>query len=615
MTEDDTPDDFDLTSNSPNLNDAGLSAGSEDSFDNRATDLITGSETFVPADGEDSETSGSSPGVFFGGEAKPLDESVFHTEVNEPDPEEISSVSVDTAFADAHDIDVAEVKNAVQKTVDEGKLRFVLDIQRELIDKNVDDVHQELCERIESLLFRPGKVGVFYEATAALFDYPIDTHGIQKIDFATFGFEEYGLKCTLELDGTIRIAGNPLKKYDDNLNFVVHAVYDVHEHETHKKFLFKKTVLMDRGLQTIPETSIKRPFVINPDPWTLWENHEPDASEPYQKLSSAWDSGHVVSEPGKTRLAVVAASMRGRSHAHVGAFRDDDFSIRLGEYYGDWSYFAIADGAGSAKYSREDARVACETAVEQLKQLLENSEEGKAALAKLQEQILDKRRRGALIGAPELEPESAGLAKALYAVPYEIFNRLSAEAEEMKATVRDYSTTLHCAAIRRLPETELTPPMWLVLTYGVGDGGIVVDQPNGREEVVTLTTPDSGEYAGQTRFVTMRDQVAPEAVVDRVRAAVFQNFNALVMMTDGVADPFFPADNDLKSYARWQEFWSDDVPKHFPNILSKALEPADRAMALEEGLNFRVEGNHDDRTMVILFGKAAPVDELPAIEE
>ena len=68
---------------------------------------------------------------------------------------------------------------------------------------------------------------------------------------------------------------------------------------------------------------------------------------------------------------IVAASKRGRSHAHEGKARDDDFNIYHNDSNG-WYIIAVADGAGSAKYSRKGSAVACETCVEFCKTALEN---------------------------------------------------------------------------------------------------------------------------------------------------------------------------------------------------------------------------------------------------
>src|SRR5690606_14699190 len=53
---------------------------------------------------------------------------------------------------------------------------------------------------------------------------------------------------------------------------------------------------------------------------------------------------------------IVIASKRGRSHAHEGTFRDDDFCTK--SLPNDWAIVAVADGAGSAKYARQGSKIA-----------------------------------------------------------------------------------------------------------------------------------------------------------------------------------------------------------------------------------------------------------------
>jgi serine/threonine protein phosphatase PrpC len=55
---------------------------------------------------------------------------------------------------------------------------------------------------------------------------------------------------------------------------------------------------------------------------------------------------------------MLAASQRGRSHAHKGDAREDDFFIATGE---GWCIAIVADGAGSAKYSRYGSQLICHT--------------------------------------------------------------------------------------------------------------------------------------------------------------------------------------------------------------------------------------------------------------
>jgi len=98
------------------------------------------------------------------------------------------------------------------------------------------------------------------------------------------------------------------------------------------------------------------PLIINPDPKSLWKNLESDRNDPYWKE----DDVTVFTPLGKKHLLV--SSKRGRAHANVGSFREDDFAFK--DLDTGWSLVVVADGAGSAKISRKGSSLACAAVVE-----------------------------------------------------------------------------------------------------------------------------------------------------------------------------------------------------------------------------------------------------------
>ncbi len=95
-------------------------------------------------------------------------------------------------------------------------------------------------------------------------------------------------------------------------------------------------------------------FIVNPDPRSLWKILEPPADDHYFKENV---DHKLISAPG---VNIAAASRRGRSHEHVGSFRDDDFFISSNHDTG-WNIMLVADGAGSAKNSRKGSQIVTET--------------------------------------------------------------------------------------------------------------------------------------------------------------------------------------------------------------------------------------------------------------
>ena len=115
-----------------------------------------------------------------------------------------------------------------------------------------------------------------------------------------------------------------------------------------------------------PVLEKKVSFVINQDPRKLWKTlpvdwdnmPEPkykneDTQAEYVKVKTLTD--------GTPQKDIVAASKRGRSHAQESKPRDDHFKIK--HISNGWYIMAVADGAGSAKLSREGSRIACEESV------------------------------------------------------------------------------------------------------------------------------------------------------------------------------------------------------------------------------------------------------------
>jgi hypothetical protein len=100
-------------------------------------------------------------------------------------------------------------------------------------------------------------------------------------------------------------------------------------------------------------------LISNPDPRSLWKVVEPQGL-PYPKPHL---DKKLIENNG---FNIAAASRRGRSHEHGGTFRDDDFFVTDDPAKG-WSVLIVADGAGSAKSSREGSRLAVAAAGEHMK--------------------------------------------------------------------------------------------------------------------------------------------------------------------------------------------------------------------------------------------------------
>jgi serine/threonine protein phosphatase PrpC len=337
-------------------------------------------------------------------------------------------------------------------------------------------------------------------------------------------------------------------------------------------------------------------FIINPDPKVLWskniptpegiEYYKPDSAESFVKVESTKLKGVLEFEEKEiARKDMVVASQRGRSHAIEGKPRDDDFALYFDEQT-EWYVMVVADGAGSAPFSREGSRIACQTSKEVCEKLL--SKEGVSEILDLVINEYSKNKTDKNRGDLYKALHSDVLAKAAW----ESYTNVSKEAANKQRIPKEYATTLLLSICKKFDFG------WFVGAFWVGDGGIGIYRQK-PQELKILGEPDGGEFAGQTRFLTM-----PEIFSDRVRTRfeIVEDFTALILMTDGVTDPKFETDANLNNIEKWNDLWNDLNGENEDNAKVDFSDDNEQsADQLLKWLDFWSKGNHDDRTIAILF--------------
>ena len=123
----------------------------------------------------------------------------------------------------------------------------------------------------------------------------------------------------------------------------------------------------------------------------------------------------------------------------------------------------------------------------------------------------------------------------------------------------------------------------------MGDGAIAAYGPRGK--VRLMGVPDGGEFAGQTRFLD-RAALTDQGFAKRIGIGYYPDLTAVILMTDGVSDPRFETDNGLSDPVRWDALWDDLTP---------LLTEPEPEQALVGWLDFFSQGNHDDRTIALLW--------------
>jgi serine/threonine protein phosphatase PrpC len=412
----------------------------------------------------------------------------------------------------------------------------------------------------KQITFQNGKVSQEY-----CVDFDIETLGIPDIAEVTFeGLEAIGLQYLPEKKC---IKGNPTQAGDHKIEMK----FKRKDWEEGKPLLMREVV-----------------FIINPDPRVLWskniptpediEYYKPDSGKLFVKVESKKTKG--VFGLGKKELArkdMVAASQRGRSHAIEGKPRDDDFLLYFDEET-EWYVMVVADGAGSAQFSRKGSQIAC-----------------RAVIEVCQEKIAAKKEDFSKRKATEQKNEIGEILQEIISnAVFSAHKTIETEAKEKGRPIKDYSTTLLVSLCKKFDYG------WFVGAWWVGDGGIGIYRKE-PEYLKVLGEPDGGEFAGQTRFLTMPDIIQKE-LYTRIRFDVVEDFTALILMTDGVTDPKFETDANLNRIEKWRALW-DDLNGSNDDGVKVAFSDDNEQVAeqLLKWLDFWSKGNHDDRTIAILF--------------
>lgn len=336
-----------------------------------------------------------------------------------------------------------------------------------------------------------------------------------------------------------------------------------------------------------PVLERKVQFVINQDPRKLWRDIPVDwenMTEPkYKKDDIQIDYVKVEAlSDGTPQKDIVAASKRGRSHAQEGKPRDDHF--KMSHMDNGWYIMAVADGAGSAKYSREGSRIACEEVTNYCMAQLANSKDFESAVKQYNEHKTES----------ESDARKAAgdyIYKIVGTAAFKAHKSINAEAAIKKLPAKQYATTLLLAICKKFEFG------WFIATFWVGDGAICLYNKQAHTAEV-LGVPDEGEYAGQTRFLTM-PEIFKDAtsLYQRLRFRIVDDFTALFLMSDGVSDPKFETDANLNNPDKWDALWTD-LKENGVELTDDNEETKNQLLAW---LDFWSPGNHDDRTIAILY--------------
>ena len=388
---------------------------------------------------------------------------------------------------------------------------------------------------------------------------------------ATFDFEKFGWKdiTAYEFSG-IENAG---LRYDAKTK----QITGVPTQSGDVEFAFRFKVQGETEDAAFHQKNLK--IIINPDPKSLWKNIPSNQNDPFWKE----DDVTLFAPIGDRHILV--SSKRGRSHANVGSFREDDFAFR--DLDNGWSIVVVADGAGSSKLSRKGSAIACNSIVDYFME-----QHSKETMSEFDDLLKEHQ----TVNAVETQKKLTrfvynNLGKAAFYA----HKQLEAFAQAEGIALKDLETTLIFTLFKKFDSG------YALLSFGVGDCPMAVLNKE-ISEVILLNWIDVGEFGGGTRFITMPEIFQSEKFPTRLGFKLVEDFSFLVLMSDGIYDPKFVVEANLPNIKKWQEFLEDLNGKNEDGAQVKlAVDNKNIVDEFSKWMDFWSPGNHDDRTLAIVF--------------
>jgi hypothetical protein len=323
-----------------------------------------------------------------------------------------------------------------------------------------------------------------------------------------------------------------------------------------------------KGSQTLKEVDgTEAP--PEPPPKAIWEEREPeDRSDPVD---------HEVYELKKlkNKWTIMAASVRGKLHAHRAIWRDDAYAY---DQVDDWTIIAVSDGAGSAKLSRIGARIACDDCIKAMSVMLSGY--------KLNDALDDETPSN-----PDLRRLHSFLTLGACAARDGIIR----EAHKRQISDKDLYTTMLLLIHTTWKDKDV------IGALQVGDGAIGVYTKD--DTCTVMGIADHGEYSSETVFLTSWKQLTEKPYDQRILFTIKQDVRCIAVMCDGVSDDFFPEEKRLIELFIGNPVREIETRDGEPvkGVMHQVVKEPREGEALKDWLRYEKRGSSDDRTLVLFY--------------
>lgn len=236
---------------------------------------------------------------------------------------------------------------------------------------------------------------------------------------------------------------------------------------------------------------------------------------------------------------ITAARVRGKKHKHEGTNCDDYFETAVTE---DCAVVIVCDGAGSKPLSRIGSRVSAETAAEYLRtktaELFADMPELITGLS------ADLSSAEFMAACGRIAPLVQEAAREAFAAQRKALAEISSDKKYedvlgRKPVIGDLSTTFLAAVI--VPVEADGKAQTFMACVQIGDGCIcAIDSTADSARCLKLMgEADSGAFSGETDFLSEKNSKT-EVIGAKTRISR-GNSDTILLMSDGVADDYFPA--------------------------------------------------------------------------
>lgn len=241
---------------------------------------------------------------------------------------------------------------------------------------------------------------------------------------------------------------------------------------------------------------------------------------------------------------LIGARVRGKKHKHEGTNCDDYFETAVTD---DCAIAVVCDGAGSRPLSRIGSRISAETAAAFLKEKLTELFRNVPALR--EGLCADLSSAEFMAACGRIAPLLRESAREAFAAQQSQIKAIADDPEYKdalgrKPVIGDLGTTFLAAVM--VPLVVDGKPQTFMACVQIGDGCIcALDSSADSASCLKLMgEADSGKFSGETDFLSEKN--SDPAVIGAKTRISRGSSDVVLLMSDGVADDYFPAQPMMK---------------------------------------------------------------------